>query len=483
MRLGNYYKKNGGEKLIKKELGRSSIIFFSFIFLPILLVLFSHGEEKVLLIFLPLIYGVLFISFARIHRYINYPGIFVLNVISAIRYVLIPVLITIYPKYIDEYGSLSQGIKFMIFESICLGIFLVFITRKYYRDRRIRNHVEINFNNNILLKLVAIYAIFIVIINPTILLQYNFVFINSANIELIKGRTLITGFSGMIVGWGKLFLPLLITIPLIQKYRINKNDVYYYLTIITIMFFNVMIFSGTSRNSVIMPAVASMFFLTKVFPNKRKRIFVLMSLTIGIVALQLTVLKTEYLGTSIEFSLGGVIDYLEAYFGGPKNMGIAITSKQIYSNVFTLNTFLNDVFGNFPGLSQFFNLENRTTTFYNLVFHSGGPARDQIIPSMGQGLFYFGYVFSFIPQMLIVFGMAKFDSIYRNARDLSDIYFFSYFAVRFGFTYIQSISIILSFIYAMIIPVTFILLINRKITFRRLTVYAENKAAICNKQH
>ena len=471
----------------KDELGRASIINLAFLLFSLLLVFYSHGEEKVILIFLPLIYGVFFIAIARIHQFINHPGMFVLNVISAIRYLLIPVLIIIYPEYKDEYGSLTQGIIFMIFEAFCLGVFLIFITRRYYIGKKFQNYIDVNHNQNLLLKLIVICAVLLVIQNPTILLQYNFVFADSSNVELIKRREVVSGLSGLIVDWGKLLLPLLICIPLIKKYRVNNNSLYFYLVIIVIMLINVMFFSGTSRNSVIMPATASMFFLIKAFPNKRKKIALLMSIVIVIVALQLTLLKTEYLGTRTETSIGSSIDYLEGYFGGPENMGIALTAKENYSNMFTISTFFNDVLGNFPGLSHYFDMENRTTTFYNLIFYNGGPARDQIIPSMGQGLFYFGYLFSFIPQMLIVWGMAKFDSMYRNTKDLSGIFFLSYFAVRFGFTYIQNISIILNFIYSMIIPIMFILLINRiinqRFTFRRSKHYAKNKAVICNKQY
>ncbi|MGP9043566.1 O-antigen polymerase [Cytobacillus kochii] len=471
----------------KEALGRASIIILVFLLLSLLLAFFSYGEEKVLLIFLPLIYGVVFISIAQIHRYINHPGMFVLNLISAIRYLLIPILIIIYPDYKDEYGSLTQGIIFMIFEAICLGLFIIYITKKYYRGRKFPNHIKVKNNNNILLKLIIIYAVLIVILNPTILLQYNFVFVDSENVELIKRSAVITGLSGLIVDWGKLLLPLLICIPLIKKYRVNNNNLYYYLVIVVILVINLMFFSGTSRNSVIMPATASMFFLIKAFPNKKRKIAVLMSFAIVIVALQLTVLKTEYIGTRTEASLESSIDYLESYFGGPENMGITVIAKETYSNTFNIDTFLNDVLGNFPGLSQYFNMENRTTTFYNLIFYNGGLGRDQIIPSMGQGLFYFGYLFSFIPQMLIVWGMAKFDSMYRNTSDILGVYFLSYFAVRFGFTFIQNISIILNFIYSMILPIMFILflneMINRRFTLRGSLGYAKNKAVICDKQY
>lgn len=469
---------------MKRELlGRFAISSMLFVGLCLFLIYFSQDIDQLLLACLPLIYGVFFISIAKIHRYINHPGMFVLTVISTIRYVLLPILIIISPEYIDKYGYLTQGIIFMIYEAISLGIFLIFITKKYYTNKKYQENVLVNNNSNFILKFIVIYALLIVILDPSILSQYNFVFVDNANLELIKRSNVVSGLSGLIVDWGKLLLPLLICIPLISRYKITNNNIYFYSVISVILLINVMIFSGTSRNSVIMPATASMFFLIKAFPDKRKKITFFMSLAIIVVAVQLTLLKTDYIGTRIQASLGSIVDYLEAYFGGAENMGIVIGAKEEYSHMFTLKTFMNDVLGNFPGLSHLFNLENRTSTFYNLIFYNGGQARDQIIPSMGQGLFYFGYLFSFIPQILIVWGMAKLDSLYRNAKTLVGIYFLSYFAVRFGFTYIQNISIILNFIYSMVIPISILLLLNQTFRFRRSNVYGENQNIVCNKQY
>lgn len=445
-----------------KDLGRTAIISLIFLVLSTILFIMNIDEQTVLLIILPVIYGFFFIGISKIHRYINYPGMFTLNVIVFLRYVLLPILILLYPSYVDVYGNISEGILFMIFEALSLGVLLAIVTKKYYKSHIKEENLEISNNRNLLIKMVIVYAIIVVVFQPSILLQYNFAFVDSSSLELIKGRSLVTGINGMIIDWGKLFLPLLLTIPLVTRYRKKQNDIYYYTTIIIIMLFNVLIFSGTSRSSMLIPAVASIFYLINAFPNKRKKIFMFMSFVIVVVVIQLTLLKTEYIGTKLNFSLGEIIDYLEAYFVGPKNMGVAIKAKEIFNDAYSSSTFFNDVLGNFPGLSIFFNLENRTNTFYNLTFYNGGPQRDQIIPSMGQGLFYFGYIFSFFPQMLIVIGMAKLDELYSKSNNIAGVYFYSYFAVKFGFTFVQSLSSVLSFLYSIIIPVTIIYIINKK---------------------
>src|SRR5699024_6750318 len=139
-----------------------------------------------------------------------------------------------------------------------------------------------------------------------------------------------------------------------------------------LIFFNLMIFSGTSRNSAIMPGIASMFYLINVFPHKKKQLFFLFSGSIFIVLIQLTILKLFYTSGSTISGLSEAVNYLESYFFSPNNYGIGISTKKIFDNNITINTFLNDVFGNAPWFSQFFDSNDRTTTYYNIIYHNGG---------------------------------------------------------------------------------------------------------------
>ena len=456
------------------------LLFFSILISGVLFFI-NDNSSLSLLPMLPLIYGVLHLSVIKIYRYITNPGMFVLFCISVIRYLIIPILIVLDPSYYDEYGTLAEGIQFMLYEEVCIGLLLMYVTRKYYKDReKSLTKPYIPTDNYLVFKIIVISSLLVVIVNPSVLQQYNFFFVSSNNLELVKGRWIVTGIAAMIVDWGKLFLPIILGLKLIKKYNEDNKSGYYYLTILIFMFFNVMIFSGTSRNSLVMPAVASMFFLMNVFPERGKKLFYSFGVIIALVIFRLTFLKVDYVGASDMTSLMSIIDYLEAYFLGPKQMGVAISAKEIYSSSFTIDTVINDIMGNFPGLSHFFDLENRTTTLYNLVYHYGGVSRDAIIPSSGQGLFYFGYIFSFIPQALIILGMAKADEMYRKSRDIVSLYFYSYFAVRLGFTHIQSISITFSFIYSMILPIIFYIQINKLFNTRRGIVNEKNKNLICD---
>jgi len=201
----------------KKEIQFFILIGVTTLFLSFILLISNNNQSKTLLGFLPFIYGFLYIGIARIHYHYNSPGMFLVNCISALRYLVLPTLIIFDHNYTDSYGSLYLGSRIMLFESIMIGIFLLFLTRKLYKKRNFDINVIVDRNNNNILKIIVIFAIGVVIFNPTALLQYNFFFMSMANITLIKGRTIITGFNSLILDWGKLILPLLISISFIKN--------------------------------------------------------------------------------------------------------------------------------------------------------------------------------------------------------------------------------------------------------------------------
>lgn len=434
--------------------------------LTIIMLLFNKNNEAILLVSMPLIYLVLFIIFAEVHRYYSYPGMFVLNFICLMRYIIMPFFILFDQDYqiINDY--FFAGIRLMVYEQIIVGVFLIFITRYYYKkyENVPKAHVENSISNRtgIVFKIVLLLALIVAITNPTSLSKFNF-FISTGDVEIFKYGEAVAGFNSLILDWTKLILPLLIASYFIKKYKQNRRVFFYLATVFVVLFFNLMIFTGISRNSAILPGAASLFFLIKVFPDRKKITFLLVSGMIVTVTFTLTVFKTTYLGVNEAYTFTSVTKYLESYFVGPRNLGIALNAKDLYGSYFNLGMLFNDLFGNAPGISQFFNLENRTSTLYNLTFHNGGDARDAIIPTTGQGLLYTGYVFSFLPLVILIWIMAKFDGEYSKASDILSAFFMAYFALRFGFNSVQNVSIISGVIFSMILPLYTLIYINKNV--------------------
>lgn len=438
-------------------------VLFTIILLFIIIIFKGYNKKYILLILSPLVYVFVYLMFAKIYLYWNNPGMFVLNCVSFIRYYFLPILIIANNNYLTISMFRIEGIILFIYEEICIGFFLTILSQKIYSKNI---SVKTVYNSNkigIILKALVLLGVIILFSNPNILDQYNFFWVSADNAEIVKSRSIITGLNAIIFDWAKLVFPLMLATFFIKKYKKNSKWIYYFFTILVVLFFNLMVFSGTSRNSAIIPGIASMFFILKIFPEKRKYTFIILSVCIFIVIIRLTIFKTEYIGTDNFSTMDGFIEYIENYFAGPKQMSISISAYKIYKSLFTFETFITDIFGNFPGLSQFFNLENRTATLFNLAYYSGGNNRDAIIPMVGSGLFYFGYIFSILPEMVIILFMALTDNFYRNSNTIGELYFSAYFGVRFGYYYYLSISTVFSFIYTMVIPIIILVYLDNKI--------------------
>lgn len=472
--------------MIRRRDSITLLLIFIVIFISILVICLNGNYSGLPLVVVPVIYGLFFILFAKIHSYYFYPGMFVLNVICLFRYLILPLLISIDPSYYHQ-TMLIKGIPLYLYEELCLGLFLILITNKYYRKISIssthlkRGSEELSTNTGWVFKIITIIAIVIVIANPASLRKFNFIFTARPE-EIYKYGEVVSGISSMILDWTKRILPLLLACYFINQYRRNEEEKFYYATILIILFFNLMIFTGISRNSAIIPGVASLFLILKIFPKKKKRTFLLVSVILVLAFIALTIFKNSYIGVYETYTLSSFTAYLESYFAGPRNLGYAILADNLYGSYVTFETFLNDIFASAPGISNYFDLENRTTTYYNLAFHFGGASRDAIIPTIGQGFIYFGYVFCFIPNLLFVWLMTQFDRQFWNATNIIGAFFMAYFAVRFGVNPIQNISIISGYIFGNIIPIMVLLYVDHKLfrSVKRNSLVNE-KTVICVK--
>lgn len=402
------------------------------------------------------IYYFLFINVAKIDRCIYNPGMFLVNVTCIFRYVLIPLFYVLDSSY-NFTSNLTSGIYLMLYEEVCVGVFLYYLVKKSYEIKtRTLNNVTINsimkneMNTQLRIGMIALVAIAvaIVIMNPSLLNEYNFA-IGVEESDIISNYGSV---HTMIISWSKMVFPLLIASFMINRYQKQPKFIYYILTVFPVLLFNLMLFKGISRNSVIVPGAASMFFLMRAFPKKHKMTSFMVSGMIVTVAIVLTLFKNSTANWVVD-TIAAQRLYLNAYFAGPNNLGDAIGAYNLYKSSFSVNTLLNDLFYNVPGISQYFDGEDRIT----VLFNAWKGTQSAIVPAIGQGLFYFGMVLSVIPELVFLWMMSKFDIKARNANNIMEVFFYSYFAVRFGYTYYQNISILISFLLGTVITLTVLL--------------------------
>lgn len=403
--------------------------------------IFENNADLALLPLVPILYYIIYIKIAKIHELFMFPAIGILNLICYIRYLIIPVLYVICLGEKATPDNIQSGLVFYIYEEITVGFLIVYLS-KYKYSKLVKNDIkstEYEKNNGLdsriplPLVLICFYALYLIIRQPIYVNEYHFVFFNdtvSLDVQYGDGNTLI-------IELAKIVIPVILTAFFCEQYQKKRKNTYYFMTIIIVLFFNVLIVKALSRNTVIFPAIASIYFLIRIFPHKKKTTLIIIGGISFISLITLTIVKSNY--GSGSYAIKDVCSFLSTlqnYYMGPDELSLALTAKSELSSSFTIYTALNDLFYNVPGISRFFNGFDRTNTLFNAVKGT----QSHVIPLIGQGAFYFGYAFSFLLNYVCIWIVSNIDLNYYKARSTIELYICSYFAITLMHSSLHNIS-------------------------------------------
>lgn len=418
--------------------------------------------KQPLLCFCPIIAIFSFLALTRNCSLANSPGLFVFVAVYLIRYIVIPLCLA----FVHDAAQGSYEIDAAVFylcEELFVSVFLLYLfcykKKKTKIERAQLKRIETR-EGFILWAFVA-FAAAAILVQPSILSTYHTVFSSSDALR----ETVQVGGSGLLVllaTWGKMFLPIAL-IALISRRVKSKDSALVYWVSMVLVVASFCVFSGTSRQSALVPGVAGVYFLLKMFPSRRRKTMVVMTSTFAAAFFLMSSLKAESLNGS--GSVASAVDlavFLQAYFNGVVNFDYVLLARDMYSSSYSFFTMLNDLLGNCPGLSM--DLSDRTTVFYNLAFYSGGLARDQIIPFSGQALFHLGPALFWIPSVLVLLVIRFADKSFRDSQSASESYIWAYVSVVFGMALMLNESIVCAYIYQTIVPCLIITKLNKAVT-------------------
>lgn len=389
------------------------------------------------------------------------PGMMAAKGIAFVRYVVFPTLIILHPSSVNKSIISIMGFPLFIYEELAVLTTIIYITNKSRIDDRIfqidREPETYTFYYSI-----AIISLLLLVQNPSLLGIYNLIWESTDAYTVVKTHSVITGLSSLLHSWGRLLLPLCI-LHLINNSQFLLAPNKYYLSLLTILIGYFIVFTGSSRNSALIPAFASIFVLIRLFPEYKQRTLVcsLTMLLIGFILM--TRLKHSYTGFAYT-DMSDLIDSIQRYFAGPINVGYSYLAYISSESSFTIETRITDLLGNLPGLASHLDLSNRTSTIFNNAYYSGGISRDQIVPMVGQGLFHFGTIFSVLPSVASVLLTAYFDNSNNDKNSIPSCFIYSFASIRCGMFGISNMSILLSTFYQTIIPLLFIFKVSEAVT-------------------
>ncbi len=366
--------------------------------------------------------------------------------------------------YTPSSTGVNSGIWILIVELITVfTIVQIFAKRLYTKDKKTKEYEPIN--SKVILLATLIAGVLVIALFPQIITRYNF-FIISGEITKLNLDLPLNGLLFLITDLLLVIVPVILLNYFKVKYEKSSSSfLYVFLSMVSVAP-AMMIFKGTSRFSVLVPSVAWLLILLKLYPKYKKAIIITLTSLLVVVFLSLTLYKqfgyTQ--GDVLESkTMNEIAHNFDAYFSGPDNMGRVVDLKKQHGNWINFDTFKNDLINNVSILSQFSDSENTSTALFNYLFYGVKGKVDQIIPLSGQSYLHFGVIGTPLLIALTTFLMLLFDSKIKNENRIEFIYIYVYLVFYLSMSMMVSFGSIYPLFTNLALPVLFIFYLNRKI--------------------
>lgn len=425
------------------------IVFFLCIFnsLFIFNIVDMTGYEYLFL--MPLIYSLCFIFvFSKIVIKPFRVFFLVFILVSFARYVILPFLIALTGYYGGRSGippqssSYSYAILLMIYELVVSSFFILLMeSRKHESKNKSTLHLcKLELNEIFLDGEKKFYFIFglivicLVIINPGTLKSINFLVPSSDATRNFSGESLLktlTVYSVIILKQ----LLFCITCDFFYRRYKKYNQYKYVIWAGTAALLNMSIYFGTNRSDVIISGTISFLLLYKLFGKRSRGIIIVVVLMLAIIVSGISTVRGHVSISKNTSALIDITDTLQCYLGGPYNVSIALETKKMFPEASSIKVLFFDIFRPMIGVNLL--VKNLPIEYSNIYFNRriwlGIERRSQILPMIGQGNLFFGWMLS--PILTVIFiGISYwlYKSSLKPAR-IEMYYFLNLSLARLGF--------------------------------------------------
>lgn len=404
------------------------------------------GYEK--LYILPFLFGLMYTFFiSPIRRRLNNIYIYVFIAVCFTRYIILPTLITITGHY-DGRSSISpneisfqRAIDLMSYEMIVISIITYFLFRKTYLNNKEKSVYEkVRLPNSIFVYVLFIsFSILLGLVFPDSFKSFAFLkpsddfsnFNSSAmHITLITYSLVISKFLMFVLVMGFFY----------KKYLVSKNFIYIILSFLAVAL-SISIFFGANRADYVITTIASILLFGKLYP-KHIKLLVIPLLLIFILTVSI-INEERNNAVSAEDPLVELTNTLQIYLAGPYNVAISIEAAdlniQSKNRVHIFHEILRPVMGLNVFLKQF-DIKSTSDYFNERIFFSN--QKTQIVPMIGQGYFYFGFLLAPLIMVFYLILVKYLINIQSQQNRLEIVFFFSIAIARTGLATAQNGAIL-----------------------------------------
>ena len=440
-------------------------------FITIILSLYQNREECYYCALIIILYYFIYWGKIEIYKYLNSICGFFVFFLTFVRYFIIPLLIIFDDGYMSfkPMGIIANELFFIngslitIWEMILCGWYISLSFPKWF-SQKVYNE-PIKFKTPVLTWTFFLLVFSsLIIVHPSVLSNYSLVF-NLKPDDSVLEETISLSTTETIAMIGvrvsKIILPIPLLCVLYRNYQHNNSLLSYLIGLFVVVFCYGFIIEGNSRNSIVIPAVAAIFILSKLFPKYTRSMLILIIPSILLVIILSTVWKSFSGDKQLAYdnSFSAWISYIEAYFAGISNMGKAIYAYQQYDYLLNPVMAFHDICKNIP----FVNVLTDTKATSSYYFQSVWGRTDQVIPATGNGLFYFGYIFAPCVSILFIRLSHYFDSLKDHASSLPEYVIYCYSCSVVSYNIYNSVSTMMMKLTITIIPLLFIVFISKQI--------------------
>lgn len=427
------------------------------------------------LIVLPLLFVCLYFLLPMFSRYMfNNIGITIVNITMLIRYVISPLLMSVYGVNVDigmstSIGSQTKAINLMIFEMVVIIITFCILHKRFYSNKN--EFREMKAKSNLFGWAFVLFSFVIVLSNPEVLARYTFIWSASQ----LKSEDVVESVSlfFLIVQLAHIVATIGVLNWIYKFYEYNKKIIWLFLSLIVIGISSSFI-TGTSRFSIILPLASGLFTIFILYKNYRKLIIILsVGMSLLLIAVSTSLKQntiTSQSNTSIAGSSSTFENFntdLQLYFSGVSNVAHSIDTSYIYAP-FQFDAIIAELLRSVIFINSLFKQDASALTSFNEVFYQRALVFDQILPMIGQGFLYFGpylapvlSLISIILVMLLDKKIYKCDSVFK-------MYIMSYLCVKLSLFFMANATIQMSFFTNFFIILLVISYMNNKFIVKKV---------------
>lgn len=392
---------------------------------------------------MPIVYMVCVLLLYKFYGYFKHISVVLITAIYGVRMLVLPFFMYLgeymtYGRYEHLSKYMDYAIILMCYEAFFIFIFMIIRSTKLHEYKQFTINKRINisdmqnsFSFKIMIVILIMYMILIFIGTPG-LIQESFFFTTGRsetsqefyNLSQVSHYAFNLSFGGVLVSllftifWNiQALLPPFLISNIITTYKKQNTR---YLFFLIVVLFTLMICTETRAHS-IECAMAVVITTLLFYKNEIKINY---TLILGFVLIILITGLTNKSNISFDDTkfYNEISRMMAAYFSGPNNTATSIAAVNESQQLNILNIF-SDLLLKIPYLNQGFKSIFNITDTSNIIFNTyaaneSGKLLGQIIPSVGMGYAYFGFLLAPIVPCVAVYFAMKFDELSQSTSNI-----------------------------------------------------------------